>query len=134
MEGAEENLDIHSCLYHNRTIVCLTPVTYRASAVVLPQADSKSNLGQLGSLASLAGVNLGAMMGDGAGIQPELYPNVVNSYPFLKELIHTPLNYEGEPTPISFYEKELADSVPGFGATVLKYTLKHLDSERVLSW
>lgn len=102
----------------------LTPVTYRASAVVLPQADSKSNLGQLGSLASLAGVNLGAMMGDGAGIQPELYPNVVNSYPFLKELIHTPLNYEGEPTPISFYEKELADSVPGFGATVLKYTLK----------
>ena len=102
----------------------LSPVTYRASAVVLPQTDTESNLGQLGSLASLAGVNLNAMMGDASGIQPDLYPNVVNSYPFLNELIHTPLNYEGEPKPISFYEKEMADSVPGFGATVLKYTLR----------
>lgn len=102
----------------------LSPVTYRASAVVLPQTDTESNLGNLGSLASLAGVNLSAMMGDATGIQPDLYPNVVNSYPFLNELIHTPLNYEGESKPISFYEKELADSVPGFGATVLKYTLR----------
>ena len=102
----------------------LSPVTYRASAVVLPQTDTKSNLGSLGSLASLAGVNLSAMMGEANGIQPDLYPNVVNSYPFLNELIHTPLNYKGEPKSISFYEKEMADSVPGFGATVLKYTLR----------
>lgn len=102
----------------------LSPVVYRSSAVILPQSEGKSNLGQLGSLASLAGVNLSNVMGDAAGIQPELYPSIVRSYPFLNELIHTPVNYEGALKPVSFYEKEMADTISGFGSTVKKYTIK----------
>ena len=102
----------------------LSPVVYRSTAVILPQSESKSNLGQLGSLASLAGVNLSNVMGDAAGIQPELYPSIVESYPFLNELIHTPVNYEGASKPVSFYEKEMADTISGFGSTIKRYTIK----------
>lgn len=101
-----------------------SPVVYRSSAVILPQSEGKSNLGQLGSLASLAGVNLSNIMGDAAGIQPELYPSIVGSYPFLNELIHTPVNYEGASNPVSFYEKEMADTISDFGSTIIKYTIK----------
>lgn len=101
-----------------------SPVKYRSTAVLLPQVEAKGNLGQLGSLAGLAGVNLSAMMGDVTGIQPELYPTIVRSFPFLNEMIHLPLNYEKASHPVSFFEKEMADSINGFGGKVLKYTIK----------
>jgi LPS O-antigen subunit length determinant protein (WzzB/FepE family) len=100
----------------------LSPVTYRSNAVILPQSEGKSNLGQLGSLASLAGVNLSNVMNDNEGIQPEVYPSIVRSFPFLNELIHTPLNYEGEKMPISFYKKEM-DGTSKLGSAILKYTI-----------
>jgi uncharacterized protein involved in exopolysaccharide biosynthesis len=42
-------------------------------------------LGGLSSLANLAGINLGGMTGTDA-IQPTMYPNIVQSIPFLQEL------------------------------------------------
>lgn len=105
-------------------VALLSPVKYTASATLLPQTETKSNLGNLGGLASLAGINLSSMMGDATGIQPELYPRVVNSYPFLNDLVHEPFTFEKESAPVSLYEKRLADSIPGIGSTILKYTLR----------
>ncbi len=105
-------------------VALFSPVKYTASATLLPQAEGKSNLGNLGGLASLAGINLSAMMGDATGIQPELYPRVVNSFPFLEELIHQSFNFEDETAPVSLYEKRTADSIPGLGSTIVKYTLR----------
>ena len=105
-------------------VAIFSPVKYQASATILPQAEGKSDLGGLGGLASMAGINLGAMMGSSSGIQPDLYPRVINSYPFLNELIHQPFNYEEEDEPISIYNKQVNDSIPGFGATVIKYTIR----------
>ncbi|WP_291857700.1 Wzz/FepE/Etk N-terminal domain-containing protein [Marinilabilia sp.] len=105
-------------------VAIFSPVKYTASATILPQAEGKTDLGGLGGLASMAGINLGSMMGSASGIQPELYPRVINSYPFLNELVHQPFDYEDEEQPISIYEKRMQDSVPGFGATVLKYTFR----------
>ncbi len=105
-------------------VALLSPVKYSASATLLPQTESKSNLGNLGGLASLAGINLGAMMGDATGIQPDLYPRIVNSYPFLNELVHQTFNFEEEPLPVTLYEKRLADSIPGIGSTIVKYTVR----------
>jgi len=105
-------------------VAIFSPVKYTASATILPQAEGKTDLGGLGGLASMAGINLGSMMGSASGIQPELYPRVINSYPFLNELVHQPFDYEEEEKPISIYEKRMQDSIPGFGATVLKYTFR----------
>ena len=44
------------------------------------------SLGGLSSLASLAGINLGGMTGGTDAIQPTMYPNIVQSIPFLQEL------------------------------------------------
>ena len=65
---------------------------YEASVKMVPEsADSKSGgmaggLGGLSSLAGLAGINIGGATGVDA-IQPAMYPNIVESIPFLQELI-----------------------------------------------
>jgi uncharacterized protein involved in exopolysaccharide biosynthesis len=106
-------------------IAIFSPVKYTASATILPQAeDSKSNLGGLSGLASMAGINIGSMLGNSTGIQPDLYPQVVNSYPFLNELIHQPFNFEDEEKPISIYDKQVKDSIPDLCATLMKYTIR----------
>ncbi|RCW30048.1 Wzz/FepE/Etk N-terminal domain-containing protein [Marinilabilia salmonicolor] len=105
-------------------VAIFSPVKYTASATILPQAEGKTDLGGLGGLASMAGINLGSMMGSASGIQPDLYPRVINSYPFLNELVHQPFDFEEEDVPKSIYEQRLQDSIPGFGATVMKYTLR----------
>ena len=65
---------------------------YEASVKMVPEsADSKSGggggLGGLSSLAGLAGINIGGASGTDA-IQPAMYPNIVESIPFLQELIN----------------------------------------------
>lgn len=65
---------------------------YEATVKMVPEsADSKSGgmaggLGGLSSLAGLAGINIGGATGIDA-IQPVMYPNIVQSIPFLQELI-----------------------------------------------
>jgi uncharacterized protein involved in exopolysaccharide biosynthesis len=66
---------------------------YEAYVKLVPEsADSKSagsgGLGGLSSLAGLAGINIGGASGTDA-IQPAMYPNIVESIPFLQELINS---------------------------------------------
>jgi uncharacterized protein involved in exopolysaccharide biosynthesis len=68
---------------------------YEASVKMVPEsADSKSGggmaggMGGLSSLAGLAGINIGGATGVDA-IQPAMYPNIVESIPFLQELIRS---------------------------------------------
>ena len=65
---------------------------YEASVKMVPEStDNKSGggggLGGLSSLAGLAGINIGGATGTDA-IQPAMYPNIVESIPFLQELIN----------------------------------------------
>ncbi|WP_016777076.1 Wzz/FepE/Etk N-terminal domain-containing protein [Anaerophaga thermohalophila] len=108
-------------------VALLSPEKYSASATILPQTEGKSDLGGLGSLgglASMAGINLSSVMGGGTGIQPDLYPRVIQSYPFLNDLVHHPFDYEEEAEPVSIYDKALKDTVPGFGSSLVKYTIR----------
>ena len=60
---------------------------YTSEVVVAPETSSSSQLsGGLGSFASLLGVNMGAMADDDA-IYPMLYPDIVQSLPFLASLL-----------------------------------------------
>ena len=59
--------------------------TYTVSTVMVPQVGSKSN-SSLSSLASLAGIDLGTSS-SGAELSPLIYPQIVSSVPFRKELM-----------------------------------------------
>lgn len=66
--------------------------TYTSTATLAPEVTSKSSGGGLSSLASLAGVNLGSLSSSDA-LNPDLYPQIVNSNPFRVELLDTEITY-----------------------------------------
>src|SRR5690554_1121548 len=70
-------------------VALFSPVKYRAAVVVMPrEAEQASGLGALGSFAGLAGINLsGAFLAGSAEISPILYSDIVNSTPFVLELV-----------------------------------------------
>ncbi|WP_421919710.1 Wzz/FepE/Etk N-terminal domain-containing protein [Marinifilum sp.] len=96
---------------------------YTASCTMVPQsAEGGSKLGgSLGGLAAMAGINLGSM--GGSEIPPTLYPKIVNSIPFQKELMKTPLSIEGQTEQVTFahYYEEIHS--PGLFGYIKKYTI-----------
>jgi len=107
------------------TIAFTSPAKYTASATLLPSAEKKGgSFGNLGALAGMAGINLGSMMDDASGIQAEIYPQVVNSYPFLKEMIHQKFHFEEYDQPISVYDYVIADTSESVGSKIAKYTIR----------
>lgn len=93
---------------------------YEVSTVMVPQMNSKSN-SSLSSLASLAGFDLGSASG-GADLSPLIYPQIVNSVPFRKELIYTPLHYSKVDSMVCMYTYETDTLVK---PTVLGYVIKY---------
>lgn len=78
--------------------------TYTVTTKMSPES-TKSGGGQLSSLASLAGINLGSMSTSDA-ISPDLYPDIVSSVPFLTDLFNMPVEaeYKGEKIQCNYYE------------------------------
>ena len=95
---------------------------YTASTTFVPANQGEGTKGNLGSLASLAGINLGGATG-GAEISPELYPQIVNSIPFQLELLETKLTIEGQEKPVSYKEYYTTIYSAGVLGYLKKYTL-----------
>jgi len=64
------------------------------------------------------------MLGEVSGIRAEIYPQVVNSYPFQYELMNQKFKFIEYDHPISLYDFILADTVKTVGKILLKYTIK----------
>ena len=95
---------------------------YTASTTFVPQTSDSKIGGNLGGLASLAGINLGGM-NSGSEISPSLYPQIINSIPFQLEMLQTPLTIGDQKEKITFeeyYEKHYRPSVLGY---IKKYTI-----------
>ncbi|TRX71990.1 Wzz/FepE/Etk N-terminal domain-containing protein [Carboxylicivirga sp. M1479] len=105
-------------------IAFTSPVKYQAYSTLIPSEEKKGGMGNLGALAGMAGINLGSMMGGTSGIPAEVYPQVVNSYPFKKEMVHQKFHFEDYTEPISLYEYALADTIESLGSKVAKYTIR----------
>ncbi|MEQ3499754.1 Wzz/FepE/Etk N-terminal domain-containing protein [Tenacibaculum sp. SSH1-16] len=75
---------------------------YTATTIVLPQTSDNKVGGNLGGLAAMAGINLGG--GDSEGIPPSLYPKVVQSIPFQKELLEVPLKFSNLEKEVTYKE------------------------------
>ncbi|WP_439185249.1 Wzz/FepE/Etk N-terminal domain-containing protein [Carboxylicivirga taeanensis] len=115
------------CVFIGLLVAFLSKPKYEAYATLLPseEKDMMGKLGGLGALAGMAGVDIGSMMGGPAsGIPAEIYPSVVESYPFKKELVHQKFHFEAFQEPVSIYEYALLDTVESTGDKVLKYTIK----------
>ena len=95
--------------------------TYSVSTVMVPQMNSKSN-SSLSSLAALAGVDMGMDL-SAKDLSPLVYPQIVNSIPFRRELLYTPLHFAKADSAVSMYTyfKEIAKPSPM--AYVKKYTI-----------
>jgi hypothetical protein len=95
--------------------------TYTVQSTMVPQMSSRSN-SSLGSLAALAGVDLG-MTNNAADLSPLIYPQIVNSVPFRKELLYTPLHYAKADTAVSMFTYQKEYVKPSVMSYVLKYTV-----------
>lgn len=96
--------------------------TYTVSTVMVPQMNSRSN-SSLTSLATLAGFDLGMINNNSGDISPLVYPQIVSSVPFRKELIYTPFHYEKADTAVTMYTYAKEYAKPTVMSYVLKYTI-----------
>ena len=95
--------------------------TYTVNSTMVPQMSSRSN-SSLGSLAALAGVDLG-MNTTASDLSPLIYPQIVSSLPYRRELLHTPLHFAKADTAVStltYYKEYVKPSAMSY---VLKYTI-----------
>ncbi len=95
---------------------------FTASTTFVPLAQGSKAGGSLGSLASLAGINIGGGV-NSEEISPELYPQIVSSIPFQLELLNTPLTIEGQTAPVSYSDYYENIYSPGLLSTIKKYTI-----------
>lgn len=75
-------------------------VRYTASTVVVPQTGKNATGGNLQGLAAMAGINLGPAE-QGELLSPLVYPMVVASVPFQKELMHSGVTVAGHDEPVT---------------------------------
>ncbi|MDP2088748.1 MAG: Wzz/FepE/Etk N-terminal domain-containing protein [Flavobacteriaceae bacterium] len=96
---------------------------FTSTSTIFPQTtDSKKIGGNLSGLAAMAGINLGSFGGD-SGIPSTLYPQIITSTPFQRELFDAPLTIEGYESPITFeyyYQKIYKPGILGY---IKKYTI-----------
>lgn len=61
------------------------PKEYSTRVILAPESGGKPGSGGMGTLAAMAGINLGSTSGVDA-LSPDLYPDIVSSTPFLLDL------------------------------------------------
>lgn len=105
-------------------VALFSSTVYTASCTMVPQTGNKAAGGSLGGLAALAGINLGSMGGDEV-LSPKIYPKILGSVPFQKELMQTRIRFEEYEQPVAlldYYTKEEYQKF-SLGGVLLKYTV-----------
>jgi uncharacterized protein involved in exopolysaccharide biosynthesis len=81
---------------------------YTARTVMVPQVQSRSaglgSLGSLGGLAAMAGINLSSLNTGTEDLSPLIYPEIVRSYSFQKEIMYSPLTWSSVSHQVSLVE------------------------------
>lgn len=97
---------------------------YTAGSTMVPQSSEKKMGGGLSGLAAMAGINLGDV-GSGEVLSPKIYPKILESVPFQKELMQTPLKFEAYEQPVTLYDYYTDEKYQKFSllGAVAKYTV-----------
>ena len=104
-------------------IVALSsPVVYTASSTFIPQSNNSGGSSSLSGVASLIGINLGGNL-SGTEIPPSIYPQIIQSVPFKRELLAFNTSPKGS-LPVTL-EGFLLNSADNFNviSTIKKYTI-----------
>jgi uncharacterized protein involved in exopolysaccharide biosynthesis len=98
-------------------------VEYEASCKLMPESQEgmKPNLGGLGSLVGMAGIDLGA--GGAGALTPELYPEIAQSVPFLLKILNEPIHFEKQDTTATSYNYFKEVDKPSILSLFVKYTI-----------
>lgn len=88
----KRKLIIRNCIYAFIAAVVISfsiPKEYTSDTVIAPELSSGLSgiSGNLGALASMAGINVGGLSGSSDAIYPEIYPEIAVSTPFILELL-----------------------------------------------
>lgn len=103
-------------------IALILPKEYKVMTTMLPQSESGANMGKLSSLASLAGFDLDLSGGE-SDISPIIFPQIVESAPFMLEIMNTPFTFNSVDRPVSLFEYYYHIKKPSFGEVFMKYTI-----------
>jgi uncharacterized protein involved in exopolysaccharide biosynthesis len=106
-------------------VALFSPVQYTSTCTVVPQG-SRSGGSILGSVAAIMGVNLGtAMMTEGT-LSPAMYPEIIKSVPFTREIMKTEVIVEkSNGQPITLYDYYTDKQYRDFNllGAIKKYTI-----------
>ncbi len=80
------------------------PVEYTATCMMVPQTSSKSVNSSLGGLAAMAGIDLNLGSSSGELLSPVIYPEILSSIPFQKELMQTPVKFAKYDQPVKLLD------------------------------
>jgi len=103
-------------------IALITPEEFKVTTTMLPQSESGNGLGQFSSLAAIAGFELD-MSSSSTEISPVVFPQIVESGPFLAKLMNIPFSFEKADHPVSILEYYTKVKKPSFFETFAKYTI-----------
>jgi len=97
---------------------------YTAGCTIVPQTGEKNMGGSLSGLAAIAGINLSGG-GSGELLSPKIYPKVLASVPFQKELMNTRIKFDAYEEPLRLLDYYTNEDYRKFslGAAVVKYTI-----------
>lgn len=97
---------------------------YTAGCTMVPQSTDKKMGGSLSGLAAMAGINLGDI-GGGEVLSPKIYPKILSSVPFQKDVMKTPLNFEEYEQPVILLDYYTNEDYQKFSliGTLVKYTI-----------
>lgn len=106
-------------------IALFSPVEYTAQCVVVPQTGEEGSKSGFGGLAAMAGINMGSLGAEGT-ISPNVYPEIVKSVTFARDIMQTPITVEkSQGEPITLYEYYTDKKYNKFNlvSTLKKYTI-----------
>lgn len=99
-----------------------TPKQYKVVTTMLPQGEESSNIGGLSSLAAIAGFDID-LNDKGSEISPVIFPQIIESEPFLLKLMHSKYTFSKMNAPISLYDYITKYEKPGIFEKIQMYTI-----------
>ncbi|MDR1742497.1 MAG: lipopolysaccharide biosynthesis protein [Dysgonamonadaceae bacterium] len=80
-------------------------VKYTARCIVVPQSGKYGSSSNVGSLAAVMGLNMGSTSTSNPTLSPLVYPQIIKSLPFTREIMQTKIVVEkSDGKPISLYD------------------------------
>jgi len=107
-------------------VALFSPVQYTSTCIVVPQSGEDKTGGGLGSVAAMMGVNLGTAMINEGTLSPVMYPEIIKSVPFTREIMKTKVIVEksnGKPIALQDYYSDSQYQKFNLLGAVKKYSL-----------